>query len=236
MGASTWVSFTPYQPKPSAALRQLREEVFARGQYRKPLTVQERLKQLGPLPLPSQLHLQTLERLRRSYEQAPSPEIEQAIARAEQLAEEAAKREPEYLRLMEAFQTGTIESLPEVLEWNRSAQQAYGPTPAIPMSRRSKKQSSVTAGIAMLLLQAAQQGTHSVLDIVRVGKKAAHATAIPLPESLLRKTFGTIQPTRAQVEKADLTFAQDLNWQAVYFAIYRDGTPQEWVFVGSSGD
>lgn len=60
MGASTWVYFTPYHPKPSAALRCLREHVFAAGQYRKPATVQERLARLGPLPLPSQLEASEL--------------------------------------------------------------------------------------------------------------------------------------------------------------------------------
>lgn len=54
MGASAWVYFTPHHPKPSAALRALREQVFAAGQYRKPATVQERLAQLGPASPPGQ--------------------------------------------------------------------------------------------------------------------------------------------------------------------------------------
>src|SRR5579872_3511690 len=36
MGASPWIYFTPYQPDPEAALQQLRNEVFARGEYYKP--------------------------------------------------------------------------------------------------------------------------------------------------------------------------------------------------------
>src|SRR5437899_1981822 len=132
MGATTWVYFTPYHTKPSAALRRLREQVFTAGQYRKPATVQERLSQLGPLPSPSQFHRQMAEQLRQSLAVAESPEIQKAISEAEWLAEEAAKREPEYLRLMEALRTGTLDSLPEAQEWNAFALQAFGPVPQAP--------------------------------------------------------------------------------------------------------
>lgn len=77
MGASTWVSFTPYHPKPSTALRQLREQIFALSHYRKPATVPERFNQLGPLPLPSQLHRQRAEQLRQLLAAGSSPETEQ---------------------------------------------------------------------------------------------------------------------------------------------------------------
>lgn len=237
MGASAWVYFTPYHPKPSAALRRLREEVFAAGEYRKPATVQERLAQLGPLPNPSQVHRQTAEQLRRALEAGAtnSEEILNFISQAERLAEEAAKREPEYLRLMEALRAGTLDSLPEVQEWNAVALQAFGPPPQGPV-RRSRKLGSAAGNIAMLLMQAGESGTHSILDITRVGKRAAHATAFPLRPDLLLDTFGTTEPTRPQVESSGLAFAEDLHWQAVYFAVYRDSSPIEWAFVGSSGD
>ena len=138
MGASSWVCFTPYHPKPATALRQLREQIFAAGQYRKPASVQESLARLGPLPLPSELHRQTAEQLRRSPGAAESPMIQNLIAQAERLAEEAAKREPEYRRLMEALRAGTLDSLPEVQEWNARAGGLWfrppGSIPAVPQA------------------------------------------------------------------------------------------------------
>ena len=88
----------------------------------------------------------------------------------------------------------------------------------------------------MLLVQAGESGTHSILDITRVGKRAGHATAFPLGPDHLLDAFGTTEPTRAEVEASKLAFAEDLHWQAVYFAVYRNGSPVEWAFVGSSGD
>jgi hypothetical protein len=88
----------------------------------------------------------------------------------------------------------------------------------------------------MLLVQAGESGTHSILDITRVGKRAGHATAFPLGPDHLLDAFGTTEPTRAEVEASKLAFAEDLHWQAVYFAVYRNGLPVEWAFVGSSGD
>jgi len=235
MGASAWVCFTPYHPKPAAALRHLREQIFAAGQYRNPASVQERLAQLGPLPLPSELHRRTADQLRRSPGAAESLMIQNLITQAERLAEEAAKRESEYLRLMEALRAGTLDSLPEAQQWNARALEAFGPVPPAP-SRRSRKPGSAAGDIAMLLMQAGENGTHSILDITRVGKGAAHATASPLRSDVLLDTFGTTEPTRAQVEALGLAFAEDLHWQAVYFAVYEDGLPFEWAFVGSSGD
>lgn len=235
MGASAWVNFTPYHPKPSVALRRLREQVFAAGQYRKPVTVQERLAELGPLPSSSELHRRTAEQLRQLPGAAESPEIQNLIAQSERLAEDAAKREPDTLRLMEALRTGTLDSLPEVQEWNALARQAFGSVPQCP-PRQSRKQGSKASQIAMLLLQAGESGTHSILDITRVGKRPAHATAFPLRPEVLLSTFATTEPARAQVEATELAFAEELHWRAAYFAVYRDGLPEEWAFVGSSGD
>jgi hypothetical protein len=207
----------PYHSKPSAALRRLREQVFAAGQYRKPATLQERLAQLGPLPLPSQVHGQTVEELRRALEAGAtnSEETLILIRQAERRAEEAAKREPEYLRLMEALRAGTLDSLPEVQEWNARALQAFGPVPRAPV-RPTRKGGSVSASIAKLLMRAGESGTHSILDITRVGKRAGHATASPLGPDRLFDIFATIEPTRAQVEATGLAFAEALHWQAVY--------------------
>lgn len=233
MGASAWVYFTPYHPKPAAALRYLREEVFAAGQYRKP----SKSASHNSSPSPSQVHRQTIEQLRRSLEAgaANREEILNLISHSERLAEAAAKREPEYLRLMEALRAGTLVCCPKAQAWKALALVAFGPAPQAPV-RPFRKGWSVSARIARLLMQAGESGTHSILDVTQVGKPAGHATASPLAPDLVVGGFGTTEPTRAQVEACELAFSEGLHWQAVDLAVYRDGSPAEWAFVGSSGD
>jgi hypothetical protein len=235
VGATAWVYFTPYCSKPLEALKRLREAVFLAGQYRAPESVQERLGQLGPLPSPSQVHRQTVENLRRALAGGDSPEMRRMLAEAERLAEEAARREPAYDRLMQALRDGTLETLPEVQQWNASMREAFGPIPT-PPQKPPRRANSTSARIAELLLRAGEGGTHSILDINRVGNRAAHATAFPLSSAELLEAFGTTEPTRDQVEASRMGFWEDLQWQAAYFAVYQEGSPAEWAFAGSSGD
>src|SRR5687767_9629756 len=70
MGASTWTYFAPYHPKPAVALQRLRRQVFASGQYRRPLTPQERVAQARALPTASQAHRQAAANMRAAAEAA----------------------------------------------------------------------------------------------------------------------------------------------------------------------
>jgi hypothetical protein len=270
MGASTWRYFTPYHPKPAVALRHLRQQVFAAGEYRRPATGRERIAQARGLPSAADAHRQTAanlraqaalvrqnpaaydtpdlgERMRALFREmrralAPGSPIEQLIAfyeseatRSEQMAAAAEAEEPRVLRLLDAVQADSAASLSaaEVHEFERFRQlRAASPT----LRRQFSEPGPPVGSIDELLEQAGEAGTHSILDIIRVGRRAAHATAFPLRPDLLVSTFGTAEPTRAQVEGSELAFAEGLTWQAVYFAVYQNGSPVEWAFVGSTGD
>lgn len=91
-----------------------------------------------------------------------------------------------------------------------------------------------------LLEWCAENGTHSILDITHTADIPEFGAATPLSKYRLLKYFGTMAPTRKQVDAA--THEADIGenirrWEAVYFAVYdEDGTPEEYVFIGSSGD
>lgn len=81
------------------------------------------------------------------------------------------------------------------------------------------------------------EGTHSILDIAAVGDEPDFGVAAPLDEATIVELFGTSKPTRAQVEELWGDISEDLErWQAVYFAVYKDGRPSEYAFIGCSGD
>jgi hypothetical protein len=93
------------------------------------------------------------------------------------------------------------------------------------------------ANIEELLAFNAESGTHTILDITRTSDHPAFAAAEPLGDDVLIASYGTNQPTRQQVESCPLAWSQPLeNWHAVYFVVYKDGQPDEIVFLGNSGD
>jgi hypothetical protein len=96
----------------------------------------------------------------------------------------------------------------------------------------------VSAGsIESALERAAENGTHSILDIQRTGERPDLAVATPFPSMRVQEVFGTLQPSRQQIARA-ASFIQDRipRWEAVYLPVYRDGTCVEWAFIGCSGD
>jgi hypothetical protein len=93
------------------------------------------------------------------------------------------------------------------------------------------------ASIEELLEEAAEEGTHSILDITHVASQREFGAATRLPPRMLERHFGTTQPTREQVEELALDIADYLDrWEAFYFVVYRAGQPDEYAFIGCSGD
>jgi len=88
--------------------------------------------------------------------------------------------------------------------------------------------------------QAAEEGTHSILDIMAgVSKVPQFGTAFPAPDAWLMQAYGTTRPTRAQVEGAGFEPAEELErWSAVFFPVAetKEGPPRWWYFEGCSGD
>lgn len=83
-------------------------------------------------------------------------------------------------------------------------------------------------------------GTHSILDIEGVSETPAAGSLFPLPQELLRRYFGTAEPTRASVEELhrrniQMADAYDRG-QGIYFPLHREGRPEEIYIEGASGD
>jgi hypothetical protein len=84
---------------------------------------------------------------------------------------------------------------------------------------------------------AGECGTHSILDIERIGKRPGFAVATQLPSQELQRTFGTLEPTHEMVEAHWPDIAEELgSWQAFYFTVFKQVIPVEYAFIGCSGD
>lgn len=94
--------------------------------------------------------------------------------------------------------------------------------------------------IADLLFLAAEDGTHSILDITGVTEKPEFGGAHPAPDSWLMEAYGTSRPTRQDVETRRFRRAEEMErWQCLYFPVWahaNDVAPKWWMFIGSSGD
>ena len=84
--------------------------------------------------------------------------------------------------------------------------------------------------------EAAEEGTHSILDLDSVADEPDFCVAAPVPGETLRQLYGTTRPTRAQVEE-NPDFLQDVDrGHGVYILLYKDDKPDEIYFGGYSFD
>lgn len=84
---------------------------------------------------------------------------------------------------------------------------------------------------------AAEDGTHSILDIYRTGNRPEFGISTPLPEIKIRDAYVTTEPSRQVIEQhSDTILAGIARWEAVHFVVFEGGKPNEWVFLGCSGD
>jgi hypothetical protein len=93
------------------------------------------------------------------------------------------------------------------------------------------------ASIEDAVMDAAEEGTRSILDITTVGTTPGYGVAAPLSAKLLKQLYGTDQPTREMV-KESLAFLDEVDrGQCVYVIIYTtSGAPNEILFAGYSYD
>ena len=85
-------------------------------------------------------------------------------------------------------------------------------------------------------MDAAEEGTHSILDLDRVADEPDFCVASPVSKESLRQLYGTTQPTREQVEENE-NFLEDVErGHGVYIVLYRDNKPDEIYFGGYSFD
>jgi hypothetical protein len=137
------------------------------------------------------------------------------------------------LRLQRAIETGDVRGLTrgdQALVRRVRALQSLGEEPPHGRGRRPRS-------IAELLERAGECGTHSIIDIEHIAPRPRFAAAAPLTSASVRRLFGTAEPTHAEVEARWEDAAERLGrWQARYLAVYRDGRPHEYAFIGCSGD
>lgn len=92
--------------------------------------------------------------------------------------------------------------------------------------------------IAGMLNMTMDQGSHSILDLVRVGDQPGFGVVTPVPEAELEELVGTARPTRIQVEAIETSlFDRCPRWEGRLVVVHDDtGAPQELCFLGVSGD
>lgn len=97
-----------------------------------------------------------------------------------------------------------------------------------------------------LFREFADEGTHSILDIIHVAyewilhEEFQYRYAYPLPAQLVEQYISSATPSHEQVEMAiERIFEGDWHygpWVAIYFTVYSEGQPTELFFAGSTGD
>jgi hypothetical protein len=79
-------------------------------------------------------------------------------------------------------------------------------------------------------------GTGSILDIDHLADEPAYCAAAPVPESTLRRLYGTTKPTHAMLQ-VQMDFIDDLDrGQCLYTVAFKNGKPDEILFVGLTFD
>jgi hypothetical protein len=211
MGATSWRYYTAYGQAPVSALQRLRNEVFARGEY---------------VDLTGSMEDALRNTMKRFGRDPDDAESRRDIAQNLQMQ-----------RYVESGNKEDLRGLPQEdrsfarrMRWAMGIARLFGAAP--PPRRRRRPRS-----IDQLLEQAAECGTHSILDITEVAARRRAGAAAPLPERTIQKVFGNPQPTHDQVEASWAEIAEMLGReQAYYLVVFRDGQPHEYAFIGCSGD
>jgi hypothetical protein len=205
-----WTYYWPYNPDAQAALLELREDVFRRGDYTLFGGIlaeldDESLKDISP----------DVGGLRKMVALAKG--LDEAFADIGADTSDSTKR----TREMETF----IDKIEE--EGFASAAKAFF------KEKASKQPRSIDEALEL----AEEAGTQSILDIERIGETPECGVATPLSQAELIELFGTTEPTLEMAKDAEIDL-QSLRERgmAVYFSVYSEGKPVQYVFAGNSGD
>jgi hypothetical protein len=212
MGATSWRYYTSYDPDPARALKRLRDEVFARGEF---------VDLTGSLE--DQLRA-TMKRFGRDPDDAEARRDIQRNLQMQRAVDFGRKEDLEGLSAEERSFVRRMRWITRIARW-------FGDGP--PKARKRGKPRSIDD----LLERAEESGTHSILDITEVASRRREGAAAPLGARVIEKMFGTPQPTRDQVEVGWQDVAETLRREhACYLVVFRDGEPDEYAFIGVSGD
>jgi hypothetical protein len=234
MGASGWRYYTPYRDDPEAALQELRQRVFDEGDYSIGFGGFTKVNGGGPFD--------------SAFPGMPAGFDPLAGVRS------MAGQNPMMARLLRAAETGDFSGLGG--EERQAAQQfrtllnAFSPPGQGPRLHdpgdygpdEGEDDFDATdddrpGSIDEALELAAEDGTHSILDIPSTGRRRGFGVATPYPPRAVEQVFGTLQPTHEQVEESWGDVAERLErWEAHYLVVYDGGKPAEYAFIGCSGD
>lgn len=231
MGASSWRYYTPYRDDPEVALQELRQRVLDEGDYSMGFGGFTKVNGGGPFA---------------------GGGIPGMPAGFDPLAgiRSMARQNPEMARLLRAVETGDTAGLsPEERQATQQFRTLLNAFPgAGPRLHNPDDEDDEAEGeddfdadrpgsIDEALEMAAEDGTHSILDIQNTGRRRGFGVATPYPPRAVEQVFGTQQPTHEQVEDSWDDVAERLDrWEAHYLVVYKKGKPSEYVFIGCSGD
>jgi hypothetical protein len=106
----------------------------------------------------------------------------------------------------------------------------------MPIGPNSPSPGASHASIEDAMQAAGEDGTKSILDMMRVSEEPAIFAVSPMDEEALVESFGSPEPTRAEVEDSPEFFDGIERGQGVYAVVYKDGRPDEILFAGYSFD
>ena len=111
------------------------------------------------------------------------------------------------------------------------------PFPAFPVSASSPSPGRKHASINEAQLEAAEDGTRSILDIDHVAAAPRDGAAAPFDSDFLLDSFRTLQPPHEAVQARLLDLLHPIErGQCRYLAVSKDGRPSELFFAGYSYD
>lgn len=83
---------------------------------------------------------------------------------------------------------------------------------------------------------AGEDGTRSILDILRIGPEPDHFVAAPLSPEEYERYFGTVKPSLAKIQGCDDLWDDLDRGMARYVLAYEGDRPTKIVFLGYSFD
>jgi hypothetical protein len=110
------------------------------------------------------------------------------------------------------------------------------PFPTFPVDLGAASPGAKHRSIEAALEDSDADGTRSILDVERIGKRPGAQIAVLLDAVTLKRYFGTAEPNHGLIEECEELFEDIRRGEAVCFAVYKDGQPDEWFFAGYSFD
>jgi len=109
--------------------------------------------------------------------------------------------------------------------------------PEFPITEDTPAPGARHRSIEDALEASAEDGTRSILDLMRVADEPDFCVAARLSADELIDLFGTDKPTEELVQDHFDELLEPIErGQGICFAIYKDDKPSEWIFAGYSFD